>query len=885
MPRVRWNDFSRGWYAAPGDDVPANALREATGIRPFYGRKSIKSRYGNEAIVTVGSGVQSLTVWRGNILYSKANQGGTLYRLIINNTFASPLYTNLGGHPLRFASGIPNPDIDATKFSGRDVTHLFVVGLGLTPAGLGWVASVFPCRKYNNQFLDSPMGLDPPTDDFVVGLQAPQVVVYDLFELSVLQNFWVPTNATTSRSSAGAFGVASLKVSVTANETGWVEFVKSVNLGTYTTNFNNTPGVANSSKQDWIRFWVNIDEPANVDHIELIFDAGGPASVPADRTLGWERSFSFSIFVADSVTDDNAKVLGVTDTAAGSDKRDKKPFFAGGSPRPTTQFGSPTEDDPSVAALEVPDVESARVVEDLATTKASPQSNVWTHLRIPKMLFEASQEDMVGKDHPIHWSHVRRCRIVVVTNDKGNANVLFDDLDLHLGVGMQGDYKVAITHRNANTGTRSMPSAVKEVKSNLRQAIVISQLRFTGENGVYATQVEEWRTLGNGNVLFLAKQVDIPKLTNGNQIFDIVGDYEGLQEKITIPGLGEQQYLKQVILPEDNVRLSRFTFDIAGPYLGRMWSLVKDQHGRIYYSPPGRLEVAAGFVDATEYQLIALCYWNTMYGFADKGIVRLITQQEPFIFEEVFGAPGTIYPDSIKASKFGIVYYNHDGVQLFNGSSSTLVGVEAIEAYFQSEATPNTPIINSTGAAVTHGRPAMWGNVHEDEYFLSDGSKTLAVSLRTGVWRTIGVGMGPMIEEDTIGHMLAITNPFLSTGKLNYIEISSSVTDDGTPIPFYVQTGIAKLEDQSGATKILQRFYLDMDCGGNTITPVLIYRADGSLYVLPSISTSGRQLTEYALCLPCDVVSVRLTGALVQPVELYEIGLDVHLPEEGGKTT
>lgn len=881
MPRIRWNDFSKGWWPLnPGDDIPPNALREAIGIRPFYGGKSVRSRFGMAPIVSsLGANIQSLVVWRGSILYTRGISSSGLLRRVVGSTVTDVL-TNLGGGPLRFMSGVPNPDTDASKLPNRDVAFLFVVGGGLTPNKTEYLTSIFPLRKLDSTFAWSPMGLLPPSDNFTVGLQAPIPIVFSSFDLSA---DWTTTNCSKTNAPQWQDGSTALQITVGSDETGGITATRSVNLGTYQAGpFNGVSGTVKSSKQDWIRLWVHCVDPATIDKIDLQFDCT-QGNAPVDITKGWDHVYSFTIRVADGVLDDT-KVKSVTDTNVGAEKRDQKPVYSsGGAPRPNAIFNDP-ETDPNVNAIEVPDAEAATVVDDLALTRISAATNSWTRLRIPKMMFEGSTPPMNGDDHSTFWARCRRARIMVTTTDKDSAVVTFDTLDLHLGAGMQGDYKVALTARNSTTGTRSMPTVVKEVKSNLRQAIIVGNITVTGETFQYADEIEIWRTVGGGNVLFFNKASKIAQLQNA-QIFDFTADFEGMQENCPLPGLGDIKYLKQVILPQDNVRLERTTFDIAGPCLGRAWSICKEHPGRVYYSPPGRLEVAAGYVDVTDATDpgVRIVYWNTIYLFTEKHIYRLRTEQEPFLFEEVFGAPGTVFPDSVATSKFGITYGHNDGVQHFDGVRSQLIAIEAVESYFQSVNALVTAGLNPTGFQSTHGRYILFGCVHEEEYFLSDGTVTLAVNLRTGVWRTLGVGFGAMTTEETFGHMVANLNPKIAASSLVYDEISTQNTDITSAIPFTIHTSEAKLEDQSGVTKIIQRFYVDIDTNGQNLSLVAYYDGGGSLKIISAVlNTSGRQMVEFADCLPCSVLSMRITGNVILPVQVHEIGADIHLPEETG---
>lgn len=876
MPRITFDDFSKGWWpTVPNTSVPKSALLDAIGVGRGMAR-TLKSRFGCTRICITGRTVQSTYSWSGFVWIAKTD--GKLLYVLGSDASLSIKTTGLGGFPLRFAEGTPNPDTDATKFP-NGLQHLFYVGGGLSPSGADVRFGIFPLRKIDTNLRESPMGLDRPRSDFVVALQDPITVEYSNFGGDL--PFWVPVNCT--RDGGVQFQTfTSLRMTVLAGETGHITRTKSVNLGSVNTTFNNVVGQVKSVKQDWIRLWVHCVDPKAVSKIDLIFDVGGPAPTPTDAEAGWEKAFSYSIFVSDTVQDDTIKAASVTDTAGGAEKRDAKPYYAGGVNQPSTIIGQ-EEDDQDVPALALPDVESIRVVADMATTRIADTANTWTHLRIPKVLFDASSEEL-QKDYAASWAKVRRCRLIVTANEELDAVVTVDDIDCHFGIGMQGDYKIAITHRNSVTGTRSAPSVIKEVKGNLRQGIVISQLRFTGESSLFIDQVEEWRTLGGGNVLFLAKQYPINGLIFGEQIIDFVADYEGMYEKNSLPGIGEVPYLKNIIMPEDNVRLSPRTHDIAGPYLGRMFSIDRQDQGRCTYSPPGRLEVAAGFIRITDGNdpLRRVVLWRNIYLWSQKHIYRIEGTQEPFLPRELSGCPGTLYPESLAIHELGICYYS-DGPKIFDGTSSRPLFLEPVDEYFRGQGSTQVAVLNPNFMLSNAQSAKIFGVVYRDEYFLSDGQRTLAVHLRTGVWRTLGIGFGPGHSNQEV--LNVIINPTsAANSKLVQWERPGVFTDDESVITFSIETAGQVLEDQSGRTKIIQFVYLDIDTNSQNVTATLLTR-DGSSTLLGIVNTPARQHLEFPVLLVSDLVALRLSAGLSGGVELFSWGVDVHLPEQGGAQT
>lgn len=892
MPRLRQRDFSGGWWpVAPGTQIPRNALRDAVGVAPFYG-KTLKSRRGSLAGSVIGPGINSQYIWNGFRFMSAANG---LFGYLVTSTATLTLVQvqgsgplQLGGGPLRYARGIPSIEVDASKYPNENIDHLLVAGGALNGSG-GLSSSTWGCFKLDANLAVSPWGLKTPNGQFQISKQDPIRIIHSNFELAEYLGgvgilAWAVQGASLSRTTTiKQEGSSAITMTVAADTTGYMQRTASANFGRQFLN----GGTVESVKQDWVCLWVHVNTPAHLKELQISFDCGGPTAVPSgsSRDEYWEKSFSYRVLVADTAFDQNLKSKGITDVSAASDRRNTKPYYSGGIPRPTHNYED-VKEATEAPALDMTELEAANAVSDLATTRISASDNTWTLLRIPKMLFEASDQAMI-ENQADYWSNIRRVRLTAVTNDEGSCNVTFDTLYLHMGVGKQGDYKGCITFRNSKTGERSMPSPVKEVKNVLRQGLEWRQLAL---DEIYADQVEFWETLGGGNVFFLADQAPFSNFINAGIYVDFVADFKGMQDDVAIPGTtsGRTKYLKATTLPQDNVQPSRRTFDVAGPVDGRMWTLVRGQRGRWFYSPPGRQTVVAGFIDVTseEEPFNKLVHWNQLYGFSQRKIFVKRGQTEPFSAEEIYGVPGTKYPDSIAVSPYGICYWANDGTgpRLFNGSASVELAPEGTREYFNKNANTNyTAALNPSFLFSRLNYDTIFGVYHEREYLISDGNVTLAVDLETRVWRSLGVGIGPAVSDQ--GRLSALVNPNTVGSQLLFLEEPGTVLDGTVAIPFRVEMVSEVLEDQSAQTKIIQRLYFDINTNGQALALALLPYGGGTPYGLSAISTSTRQMIEIPLVVPGDVVGVRLSADLIAPVEIHEWGVDAHLPEQAGSLT
>ena len=77
--------------------------------------------------------------------------------------------------------------------------------------------------------------------------------------------------------------------------------------------------------------------------------------------------------------------------------------------------------------------------------------------------------------------------------------------------------------------------------------------------------------------------------------------------------------------------------------------------------------------------------WNgSLYIFTSSALYQIVGTN-PFTFRKVYGAPGTLWPDSVVPTPYGIVYLAHDSLRLFNGALSLPFAQEAVNLLFKGE--------------------------------------------------------------------------------------------------------------------------------------------------------------------------------------------------------
>lgn len=407
---------------------------------------------------------------------------------------------------------------------------------------------------------------------------------------------------------------------------------------------------------------------------------------------------------------------------------------------------------------------------------------------------------------------------------------------------LSGVYKYRVTFKNTVTGHRSNANPTAVTTASLtNRAVFLSSIPTASDLQVDAREI--WRTVTNGSVFFLLTTIF------GNTITT-------LTDNIPDSGLSSTQ------LPTDNTEPESTYFDVAGPHAGRAWWLnsVAGNRGNIYYSPIGRPESVVGFITPTndDDPMQKIVSWGgSLWGFSVGHLLQVLGDDEPFIFVEVAGAPGTSQPKTVIPTAQGILYQSAESIRIFDGARSRPIGVGSVDRLFGDGGEDIENLLKFSGVVATGG--------HKDEYVISDTTQTLALNLLDETWRDLGVGATALFHEDDTHELIASFG-----GKVFEAEIEGQLTDGGTPILFEVETAGERIgSEQEG---VVQMVIIDASTKGQTLTPKLIL--DETEITLPMLNTSSRQTVEYPVGRKGRVVGVRLTGSLTDRVEIFGVGIE-----------
>lgn len=351
--------------------------------------------------------------------------------------------------------------------------------------------------------------------------------------------------------------------------------------------------------------------------------------------------------------------------------------------------------------------------------------------------------------------------------------------------------------------------------------------------------VEIWRTQGNGNILFRATT-----LSNGISSYtDDIADAD----------------LESVELPTDNL-VPYSWFDDCAMHNASMFWVTRTQEGergRLYYSPIGRAEAIEGFIEVTSDDdgCQKLFTWGGMLGVITKKTVYQILGTNPYVAREVSGTPGTTAPQTVIGTPAGIFYEAADGVRKFTGTSSELVAPEAVVRLFRGEAVAG--LLSFTGVVAEYAR---------NEYMISDTDQTLAVNVRTGVWRNLGVGCNAIYYEETLDTLGAVI-----LSDLIEFEKEGELLDYDTNIDFEIETPHQRLHGEQDI--LIRHVFIDADTSSESLTVTLLL--DNTTLSLGAISTSSRQVTSFNVMRYGKIIGIRLTGAVDEIIEIFEIDIDV----------
>lgn len=779
--------FSGLWVTGSPEFMPKGKLRRAKGLHRLRAT-TLRSRWGS----TLLHSLDAHSLFRFNDVRFQG-AGAILYRA------GASILTGLDGTRLSFVKMPPTVDTDLSAVAIAD--HLFVTGGGLL-------------RKVNAAGAVTNWGIAAPPDGFTATKAAQKSKVIDAMEAA---GGWTGVSATlANEATIKQEGTNSMRMTVVASTVGTASKALTPDLSIF--------GAGETSPdEDYIAVWVRVDNPSNLEYLQIQFDISGGA------------------FATDFYT---------------------RTIFASAEIPPATQFITQQAGIGSLAQFNrneqlfirdadgelIPVTDTTQILDSLGQVSISVAQGAWVKLRIAKASFQK-----MGSSANT-WANVAAVRLTAKTNSRGTVIVYWDDLKIiGGGGGLLGDYKYHVTFRNTVTNSRSNsnPTAV-EVTAVERQNVSLAALPISGDAQV--DQREIWRTVGNGTLFFRIGTVD----DNSTLTFtDNVADYYGLD---SAAGAVVMENLELQLDNDPPVSTYERTF---GPFASRVWwcaDTATGAKGRVYYSPANRAEAVQGFLQVTnddDPTQVGIIWNDAAYVFTEGKLFQIVGTDEPFIPREVYGVPGTIQPDTVKGSPYGIIYQANDGVRIFDGATSRLASFEDISVLFQGE--------SAGGIAAFEGVVADYGN---DEYYISDTVATLALNLRSGGWREVGIEANALYHEQDSRLMIVS-----SGSKVMILEDENVLTDDGATVSFDVETRSA-LTDVADLG-IVQYAFIDIDTNDEILSPTLIL--DGVSVDLPDLLTSTRQVVEYKIGRSARVASMRLQGNLSNQVEVFEISLDAYV--------
>ena len=426
-----------------------------------------------------------------------------------------------------------------------------------------------------------------------------------------------------------------------------------------------------------------------------------------------------------------------------------------------------------------------------------------------------------------------------------------------LGGLIRGTIGTAIAHSQYAAVT-----FVPEIQATVdRQSIILDQLQTAPSSNF---EIELYRTIGNNNGSFFLLDA-------------IAWNSASYEDTIADPQSNERvdKFLSTIPLDIDNDPPAATYNDAVGPHVGRMWWARDSAAGgenKVYYSPEGRFEAVSSFIkvsnilDPTQ----KLVIWNgSLWCFTQQKIFQIIGDTEPFSFQAVVGAPGTIYPFSVVPTPHGIAYLASDGVRLFTGQESQLIGWEAIWPLFRGETVEGIPAFP--------GSDDVLATATDSEYLITDGITTLAYSLEAAQWRSLGIGFLALYYDRENTRLLGAYDPRSSTVS---IEDPTTTTDNegGTgedAVAFKMET-VSK-GAAIDATILVRRVYVEADCAGEVLSPTLV--TDSGEVSLADITGSGSQAYEWSLNRTCRWAGLRIEGAVRAIVEIARVEIEVYAGE------
>lgn len=417
--------------------------------------------------------------------------------------------------------------------------------------------------------------------------------------------------------------------------------------------------------------------------------------------------------------------------------------------------------------------------------------------------------------------------------------------------GVQGTYRYRVTFRNTTTGNRSNPSPVTQIAKDVNRGYVaLSGLPTSSDSQVDAREI--WRTMGDGTRFFKIDQIDDNSTTTYD---DQVADYAGLDSQEGVKVMTTEE------LPLDNdVPDSSFDHHIIDKLTTFWISSTAAKSGRLYYSPIGRPESQKGYIDVSSagdpLQRLVI-FQGVRYVFSESKLYR-ITGDDPYFSFEIAGVPGVSSTSrrTVTATPYGIMWQANDGIRLYNGARSTLVGFDALGKLFRGESAENLSAFEGTVAEFARG-----------EYYISDGSQCLAYEVNSNTWRDVGFGdiTALYYEWDTDKLQGA------RAAQVELLEEEGTTDDDGTAIDIAWEMPPGS-ETPHDAVLFIERAVIDIDTNGETITPTLIHQYASD--ALATISNAARGTVEREIQELLLRPAIRLTGSVSNRVTVYDVAFE-----------
>jgi len=410
---------------------------------------------------------------------------------------------------------------------------------------------------------------------------------------------------------------------------------------------------------------------------------------------------------------------------------------------------------------------------------------------------------------------------------------------------LSGTYQYFITFLNNTTGSRSNSNPIAQSIALSSDKADLTSIPTSSDSQVDRREI--WRTVSNGSVFFLLTSINDNVTT-------------------TFTDNDPDSSLSGTELPLDNVP-PLDTYDGAfGPHDGRMWWYrlnINGQRGRVQFSPKGRPESVAGFIDISSDDdgLQEMFVFNAShYVVTNSRIYQISGTAAEGIFStpEIGGTLGIVNPFTIATHSSGVYYQAQDSIVMFDGTTSTPVQPIPIQGIFKGKTLENIAPFTGLVAAVS-----------ENEYFVSDLTNTIVYNIEKKTWRDLGVGSNAFFFEKETGQMQATIN-----AVTQLLEDEGALTDNGTAITFEAELpSVATAPDRKA---ILRDIYIELDTTQQDITLTLLL--DGVSITQPLLNTQGRETRQIKVLRYGNIAGLRIEGSLTAKLFVYKVMFDVYLP-------